>query len=58
MGLKEVEIVTSMVRRERLARILKDYERGSGYVGKLGSNFVEWLEAGSEDFTLHREAIL
>jgi hypothetical protein len=28
MGTMEVEAMTSMVRRERLARILKDYEGG------------------------------
>jgi hypothetical protein len=31
----------------------------SGYVGMSGrpaSNFVEWMETSSEDFTLHRDS--
>jgi hypothetical protein len=57
----EVETMTSMVRRENLARILKDNEEGSGYVEKLErstSNFVEWLETSSNDFALHGEVVL
>jgi hypothetical protein len=33
VGTMEVEAMTSMVRREKLARISNDYEEGSGLVG-------------------------